>query len=95
MNTPELRKTAQALGLTVTTPVKKKKTRRYKTDKELLTEILRTPQIIRQAKENAKLRQLQNMIRQANKHMKPKKNTGSRMNNYDKKRMNIINNFKT
>jgi hypothetical protein len=94
MNTPELRKTAQALGLTVTTPVKKK-TRRYKTDKELLTEILRTPQIIRQAKENAKLRQLQNMIRQANKHMKPKKNTGSRMNNYDKKRMNIINNFKT
>jgi hypothetical protein len=94
MNTPELRKTAQALGLTVTTPVKKK-TRRYKTDKELLTEILRTPQIIRQAKENAKLRQLQNMIRQANKHMKPKKNTGSRMNNYDKKRMNILNNFKT
>jgi hypothetical protein len=88
MNTPELRKTAQALGLTVTTPVKKKKTRRYKTDKELLTEILRTPQIIRQAKENAKLRQLQNMIRKGNKQMP--KNRNNTNNNYNKKRMNII-----
>jgi hypothetical protein len=68
MNTPELREKAKALGLQVTTPRKKaKKSRRYKTDKELLNEILRTPQKIRQAKENAKLRELQNMIREGNK----------------------------
>lgn len=78
MNTPELRKKAKELGLTVTTPVRKtKKTRRYKTDKELLNEILRTPQQIRKARENILLKQLQNMIREGNKKMPKSRNNVS------------------
>jgi aromatic ring-opening dioxygenase LigB subunit len=57
-----LRKKAKELGLSVTTPVKKtKRSRRYKTDKELMNEIAQ--------KNNAKLRQLQNMIREGNKQI--------------------------
>jgi Tfp pilus assembly PilM family ATPase len=70
LNTPELRKKAKELGLTVTTPTKtKKRSRRYKTDKELMNEILRTPQQIRKARENILLKQLQNMIREGNKQI--------------------------
>ena len=70
LNTPELRKKAKELGLTVTTPMKtKKRSRRYKTDKELMNEILRTPQQIRKARENILLKQLQNMIREGNKQI--------------------------
>jgi len=70
LNTSELRKKAKELGLTITKPMKTKiRSRRYKTDKELMNEILRTPQQIRKARENVLLKQLQNMIREGNKQI--------------------------
>jgi Tfp pilus assembly PilM family ATPase len=70
LNTSELRKKAKELGLTITKPMKtQKRSRRYKTDKELMNEILRTPQQIRKARENVMLKQLQNMIREGNKQI--------------------------
>lgn len=89
MNTPELRKRARELGLTVTTPTSKtKRSRRYKTNVELMNEILRTPQEIRTARENILLKQLQNMIRQGNKKMPRNRNNTN--NNYNRKRANIL-----
>ena len=89
LNTPELRKKARELGLTVTTPTKTtKRSRRYKTNAELRNEILRTPQQIRTVRQNILLKQLQNMIRQGNKQMP--KNRNNTNNNYNRKRANIL-----
>lgn len=89
MNTPELRKRARELGLTVTTPKSNtKRSRRYKTNAELMNEILRTPQQIRTVRHNILLKQLQNMIRQGNKQMPKNKNNTN--NNYNRKRANIL-----
>lgn len=90
LNTPELRKRARDLGLTITTPRSRtKRSRRYKTNAELMTEILQTPPKIRAARQNIKLKQLQNIIREGNKQM-PKSNTNKRNDNYNKKRANIL-----
>ncbi len=94
LNTPELRKRARDLGLTITTPRSRtkrstKRSRRYKTNAELMTEILQTPPKIRAVRQNIKLKQLQNIIREGNKQM-PKSNTNKRNNNYNKKRANIL-----
>ena len=89
MNTPELRKRARELGLTVTTPKSNtKRSRRYKTNAELMNEILRTPKQIRTVRQNILLKQLQNMIRQGNKQMPQNKNNTN--NNYNRKRANIL-----
>lgn len=77
MNTPELRKRARELGLTVT--IKTKRSRRYKTNAELMNEI---------SQQNILLKQLQNMIRQGNKQMPRNKNNTN--NNYNRKRANIL-----
>jgi len=91
MNTPELRKRARELGLTVTTPKSKtKRTRRYKTNAELMNEILQTPQQIRTVRQNILLKQLQNMIRRGNKNMKTTTTKSTKTNNYNKKRANIL-----
>jgi hypothetical protein len=54
-----------------------------------MTEILQTPPKIRAARQNIKLKQLQNIIREGNKQM-PKSNTNKRNDNYNKKRANIL-----
>lgn len=91
MKTPELREKARQLGLKITTPTKRlSRSRRYKTDAELLNEILKTPQKIRDTRHNVFLKELQMMVKNANKHMNTRNTQNTKTNNYNKKRANIL-----